>query len=150
VSSVREQVVEGAVLALNAGAPPAPFARSRAAEVSDADMPIGILYPVRDVPQMPFTGERVVRSLVTRRRLSIACELRALGTPSVRPDQAVDPLYAWLVATLVGNTIGGLVQQWEEGESTFQYGLGDKPICLLSVEMVAVYQTLTANAELVK
>lgn len=147
MSSIREQVVVAVVAALNAGGPPCTFERSRTAAVGDAEMPSGVVYPVRDVPQQDF----VSHAPVVRSRLSLLFELRALGTASVRPDQAVDPLYAWVVSKLATNTLGGLVfDGWEEAESVFQYGQGDKPICLLTLEMIATYQHLTANTEAVE
>lgn len=147
MSSVREQIVAASVVDLNAGSPPCVFERSRVAALTDVDLPRGVVYPARDTADSKFLGRRPV----VRSRLSLFIELRALGTASVRPDQAVDPLYVWTVAKLTGNTHGGLLfDGWQEVESTLQYGAGDRPICLLTLEMVAHYQRLTADAEAVE
>jgi len=142
VSSIRDQIVAATITALNAVGKPCDFERSRATALTDADLPRGVVYPVRDIPEDPFLAGPVTRS-----RLTMMCEIRALGTAALRPDQAVDPIYTWVVAKLVGNTLGGLALKLQEGDSTFVYGQGDSPICLLAVEVVATHQHLTANAE---
>ena len=146
MSSIGEQIVVAAVSALNAGSPPCVFDRERIADLVDADLPRGVVYPLRESPASPF----LERKPVVRPSLTIVLELRALGTSSLRPSQAVDPLYVWAVSKLAGNTLGGLVHELLEGERNWQYGVGDKPICLLTMEMVATYQHLTADAEVVK
>lgn len=145
MSSVREQLVVAAVAALNAGVPPCAFERTRSVALVDADLPRGVVYPVRDPKENPF-----LEGLVTRSRLTLLVELRALGSAVARPDQAVDPLYVWAVSKLVGNKFGGLALKTTEGDNTFQYDQGDRPLCLLTVEFLVEYQYLAANVELVK
>ena len=151
MASIRERIVAAAVVALNTGAPVGvPQAeRERLAAVDpNVDLPSIIVFPVHDVPeQVGGDGGPLVRS-----RLTLTVECRAAGTASVRPSQATDPLFVWVVKTLVGTRLpdgsGGFLTHFiNQGETTFSYEQGEAPYCLAAIEMTAVYQQLVADPE---
>lgn len=148
MSTILEQIVAAMVTELNTGTPVGvPTAqRSRHKEIKPAEEPGGAIsvYPLRNQPVE--VGGRW--GPLTAARATILIDCTAIGTALVRPDQAVDPLRAWVVKKLAGNTYGGLAHDTEESDTTFEYEHGDAPICRAGVEMIVSYQHLTADAEM--
>lgn len=151
MASVFDQLTAAMLAALNVSGAPCVFERVRTTEVGESDLPSGILYPVRCTPDRA-TSTRV-RAPAKRMRGEWLLELRAKGTASLRPDEAVDVLYVWAIAKLDGKVYpatpaaGYLNFDTEEGESALQYEQGENPICLRSVPFEVTFQNLVGNAE---
>jgi hypothetical protein len=139
VSTIREQLVVAAVLALNTSTPGGVPAAERTRR---AGMPEGAVEkyigvgPSRDLPEEVGGGG----GPLMRSSLTLAVEMWAPGSDADRPDKVVDPLYEWVVKTLGGNALGGLALDIVEGESTFEYGGGEYPYVKLTTEMIVSYQ----------
>lgn len=150
MASVRDQIVAAAIVALNTGTPVGvPQAeRVRTAAIEPSELPSIIVYPSHDTNEaIGGDGGPLVRA-----RFTMVVECRAAGTSSIRPDQAVDPLYVWVVKALVNNRLpdgaGGFLNHFmNEGDTTFSYEEGDAPYCLAATEMIAVYQHLVGDPE---
>ena len=149
MASIREQILDAVVAALSAGSPPATVERSRSADLGPADLPSIIVYPIRD---QPGDNSSATRPAVLS-RLTFVVECRAAASASVRADEAVDPLYVWVVQKLgqqrLADGAGGwLNHDMVEGETAFAYDRGEAPYCLASIEFDATYQHLRRDPEL--
>jgi hypothetical protein len=150
VSSIRERIAAAAVVELNTGTPGGvpQTERSRTADYQPADLPAIVVYLMRDVHERVGGGS----GPIYRSRVTLFVECRASGTGSLRADQAVDPLYLWVVKALAGKRLpdgagGFLNHDIFEGDTTFAYEQGNVPHCLASTEMVVEYQRLRGDPE---
>lgn len=150
MATIRDRIVAAAITTLNTGTPVGvPQAeRVRTADIGLEELPSIIVFPTLDVPEpVGSPGIPIVRS-----RLSLTVELRAAGTALVRPDQALDPLYSWVIRALVRRRLsdgagGFLNHDTLEGQTTFAYEQGDKPLAFASVELVVSYQHLSNDPD---
>lgn len=123
MSTIREQIVAAAIAVLTTdpgdGGPTKPSGlnihreRTRAIEVDT--LPAVLVYFEDDEPK-PIGSQR--EAPLTERSMVLAAESRAAGSPTVGPDEALDPVYLWTVYRLLKNErFGGLANGIEEGKT---------------------------------
>jgi len=144
--TVREQVIAAVVTTWNTGTPggvPQLERTRRAAIPQSPTLMSALVYPVRNVP------EEIGRPSgpIVRAQLTVAIEMRAVGTDATRPDTVVDAIYEWAVKALVpqafGVALGGVAHDVVEGEGEYDYGKdGEYPTVLLKTEFTVSYQHL--------
>lgn len=146
MASIREQIMQAAVAALNAGSGKpvgTTVMRSRLSAIEQSELPCIVVYqgsePVQTMKGLKF-------SPILERSLNLMIELRVSDEA---PDAALDPFLTYVTATLQGTTnFGGLANAilekditWELAEgSDFNYG---RAVMTWQID----YQTATANQE---
>jgi hypothetical protein len=150
VGTVRESIIQGLVTQLNTGTPAGvPAAqRTRLAALQVGELPSIIVFPLSEEPEIQGGN----RGPLVRATLTTAIECRGKGSATLRPDQAVDPLLAWVVKALGGRRLsdgagGHLTHPIKEGRTTWRYEFADDALCLATVELEVPYQHLVADAE---
>lgn len=124
---------------LQAGSPPCVVRRTYTFALDIAAAKSIIVYPIRDETE-PVGGRN--QPVLTKHSLILVVECRAKGTASTRPDQEIDELYKWVVATLAGKSYSnGLYHIIEEGPTVFSIDQADHAYCLAAVQMIVRYQT---------
>jgi len=154
MSSIREQIILAAVLALNTGAPSGVPAvdRGRGLALEPSNLPSGVLVPTREwvirigKPAGPLVHRRLRLALVWR-------AARPASPDTAGPDSAIDPLSSWASKALVDNSLGGLAFKTEEVEGqepaiVWEYELGEKFFCKADQLFDVHYTTRVADAEL--
>lgn len=145
MSTIRERIMVALVAKLNTGTPGGvPQAgRTRLHEYQESDLPAIAVFMGEDNPQR--IGEP--RGPAVRSKLTVIIECRAKGTAGTRPDTAADALTSWVVTALAKQRLsdggGVLCHDIVEGKTAFEYGSGEAPLCLATVEMVVDYQRVT-------
>lgn len=136
--SIREQIIDALIDALNTDRPPEmPIAeRARGKALNHALLQKIIVYPVRD------SADNVhgTRSPLVRRTLEIAIECWAPETEDLSADAAADPLLVYVIGRLTNNRLGGLCHSLEEAETNIAMAQAERIICLATITMVADYQ----------
>jgi hypothetical protein len=105
-----------------------------------------LVYSEDDEPK-PLAGQTFQAPLVER-QLVIYLEYRAAGSPSVSPDQALDPLIVWGTKTMVTNEKfvsqaypDGLGMGVVEGKTAWMSKEGDKILAAASTQWIVKYRT---------
>lgn len=145
MATVREQILDAVVTALNAGAPAGfPVAtRTNPDPYEPGALPAVTVFPTDEsVSDVGASGHR--RGPVTNRRLTFRVECRAIGEP---PETALDPMIAWVVKALAGSTMGGLAHDVQEQRTEWVVEAAEEVYGLASVEFAVDYRTLTNNLE---
>lgn len=146
--TIREQIIQAVLSALNTGRPggvPAAI-RSRYHNLIVSALPAVTVFPESCVPvaiQQP-------RGPLVEWSLNLVVECVAAGDAGMSPDAAVDPLVAWVTKVLGANRFGGLAIRTDEGKTTFQMGFsgqGRTPLCRARVEIQVQYTTRANDAE---
>lgn len=147
MSSIRAQIIAALVTRLNTGTPggvPATIRSRTVPESVSSSLESIAVYPVREVP------ERVHVRALTRSKLTLAFEVRAVGSDSVTPDESADDSLEWIVKSVAGYLIPSgqeyLNLDTEEGETTWDYQQGEYPLVIATINMDVVYQHLVADA----
>lgn len=145
MSSVREQVLQAVMAALNTGRPAGVPAveRTRVIALEASQLPSTVLVPRRE--SVEKTGGRF--GPLVSRRLSLELEHRAAGGASLPPDQAVDALLAWPVKALCASTLGGLAIEINESGTEWHYADGEAPFVLAVQTFEIAYTTRVSDAE---
>lgn len=142
MATLREQIVAAIVVALNTGTPggvPAAERTRRIAVQEGASLNSIVVRPTKQSSEPVHRPGSPVPPL-TKAILTVEVEMLKAGTAADRPDKLIDPLYEWVVKTLVGNTLAGLCHGIEEGESAFEYAEdGEYPNVMLTTEMVVPF-----------
>ena len=153
MSSIREQIILAAVLALNTGAPSGVPAvdRTRGFALEPNNLPSGVLVPVKE------WKSRIGKPAgpIVQRRLRLAIIWRAMrpATPATAgADTGCDVMLNWGTKALADNTLGGLAFNLEEAEgqepaTTWEYEQGEKLFCKATQEFDVYYTTRVADAE---
>lgn len=133
--SIREQILEAIVAALQAGGGPAGLSvhRSRARPLSKDQLPAQVVYPIqeRTVVQgakfapAPYLGKP--QQVLVRHTMAIIVEHRVIGDP---PDVALEPLLVWATAQLLADPQWGTLAisteehetKWAASEEDATYG----------------------------
>jgi hypothetical protein len=146
MSTIREQIIEAAVTAVNTGAPvgvPA-CVRTQMQPAEQAQLPAMTCYPFREEVVDNKTGRwspLIVRTMYLR------FVVYASGNPA---DGALDPIVLWIGQKLGGSQLGGLAQDVMEHELNWQYDEGNFSVAAVGVDFRVTYQTLRNDPSLSK
>ena len=153
MSTIREQIVSAAVLALATDAPasvPAPV-RTRLDSPSADQLPALTVYqgvetvePMRDAK----TGT-TSRGPIVRRSVLLSVEVLTKAGAGEEPDKAADPILAWATAALAAaGNFGGLANDpADELGTKFEYEQAETSFCRASQTFRIEYQSRNDNAE---
>ena len=153
MSTIREQIVSAAVLALATDAPegiPAPI-RTRLDSPGADQLPALTVYqgvetvdPMRDAK----TG-MASRGPIVRRSLLLSVEVLTKAGSGEEPDKAADPVLAWASASLAAaGNFGGLANgPADELGTKFEYEQAETSFCRASQTFRIEYQSRADDAE---
>jgi hypothetical protein len=138
-ATVREQILDAVVAALNA-APPAGVPTTTRTQISvseQIDLPSISVYPVREeVNSSPEHlgrfGPLIERTLYIRIMVIVAGDV---------PDSAADPIVGYVSGTLSGASLGGLVNDSVEHGSEWLYSEVNQRECGVLIDFRLDYQT---------
>lgn len=142
MASIREQIIVALMAALNAGGGPAGLTvhRERTRAIEQDSLPAIMIY-CEDDPPKTLSGV-TYRAPLTERQLTVGVECRALGSSSVSPDAALDPVTVWATKqTFSDETFGGLANGVEEIRTVWSSREGDKPIAAATIHFTIKYRT---------
>lgn len=141
--TIREQIIQAALEALNTARPPGvPNAveRTRTFAISASMLPMMIVYPKHES----------VKDVGGRRGPMVARALTLFVDCYGADETWIDALTAWAVAKLSDNTFGGLVNETTEDRSAFAYDqAADGPIKKATVAFTIDYDSPAGNLEAV-
>jgi len=153
MSTIREQIVSAAVLALATDAPagvPVPV-RTRLDSPSADQLPALTVYqgvetvePMRDAK----TGT-ASRGPIVRRSVLLSVEVLTKAGAGEEPDKAADPILAWATAALAAaGSFGGLANgPADELGTKFEYEQAETSFCRASQTYRIEYQSRADDAE---
>ena len=145
--SIRLQIFEQIAVLLNATGKPTTLktvSHERTHPIETADLDAILIYADDDAPK-PLAGQEY-KAPLTERQLSIICECRALGTESITPEQALDPLLVWTLQQIIGNeTFDGLANGVVEQRTVWLSREGEKPIAAAAIHFTVKYRTARAD-----
>jgi hypothetical protein len=144
MSTIREQIIEAAVAAVNTGTPGGvpQCVRTLMQPSEQSQLPAITAFPVREEVDPGKTGRwgpLIVRTLYLR------FVIYASGDPA---DGALDPIVDWVARSLGGSQIGGLAQDAVEHELTWQYDEGNYAVAAVAMDFRVTYQTRRDDAAL--
>lgn len=152
MSTIREQIILAAVALLSASSPvgkPAGLTvhRERTRPLEADSLPAILIYSEDDAPE-PLAKIQYQAPLVTR-NLVLKVECRAVGSTTIPPDQALDPLIAWVTTQLAqnehfpttDNPPVNLANGVVEGRTSWLSKEGDQLLAAASMEWTVKYRT---------
>jgi hypothetical protein len=136
VSTLRNQILEAELLALNTGRPSGVPQAER--ELLD-DLPEGtdLAISVGELTEKVF--EIGPRAPLAHHRFVTAVDCWARGTTAAPAGKALDPLLEWVVAALCGSQLGGLVDRTVEVEIQWDRERKESRAAHATVFVVAFY-----------
>lgn len=153
MSTIREQIVAAAVLALATDAPvgiPTPV-RTRLDSPSTDQLPALTVYQgVETVETMrdAKTGT-ASRGPIVRRSVLLSVEVLTKAGAGAQPDKAADPILAWATTSLsAAGNFGGLANgPADEIGTKFEYEQAETSFCRATQTFRIEYQSRTDDAE---
>ncbi len=153
MSTIREQIVSAAVLALTTNAPvgvPAPV-RTRLDSPSADQLPALTVYQGMETVESMREAKTgtASRGPIVRRSVLLSVEILTKAGAGGEPDKAADPILAWATASLAAaGTFGGLANGPADELSTkFEYEQAETSLCRATQTFRIEYQSRTDNAE---
>jgi hypothetical protein len=153
MSTIREQIVSAAVLALASGAPtdvPAPV-RTRLDSPGADQLPALTIYQGNETvePMRDAKAGMIRRGPVVRRSLLLSIEVLTKAGSGSQPDKAADPILAWATSALAtAGTFGGLANgPADEIGTKFEYEQAETSFCRATQTFRIEYQSRTDDAE---
>ena len=153
MSTIREQIVSTAVVALSTGAPesvPAPL-RTRLDSPSADQLPALTVYQGTETvePMRDAKAGAASHGPIVRRALLLSVEVLTKATAGALPDQAADPILAWATASLAAaGSFGGLANGPAiEIGTKFEYEQAETSFCRATQTFRLEYQTRADDAE---
>jgi len=153
MSTIREQIVSAAVLALATGAPPgvpAPV-RTRLDSPSADQLPALTVYQGSETvePMRDAKAGTASRGPIVRRSLLLSVEVLTKAAAGAPPDAAADRILAWATAALAAaGSLGGLANgPADEIGTKFEYEQAEMSFCRATQTFRIEYQTRTGDAE---
>lgn len=148
MSSIRQQVMDAMLSALNTGRPGTvpQIGKWTGLAVEDSHLPFSSLARAKEV--ISPVGTR--SAPIVRRTLRVEIEHLVAGTatPSATAEENAEPLLSWNVKALVGNSLGGLAIELNEGEITWTLEQADRPYVRVTHRFEVVYTTHANDADL--
>lgn len=152
MSTIREQIIIAAIALLNATVPtgkPAGLTvhRERTRPLETDSLPAILIYCDDDAPET-LAKQQYQAPLVTR-NLVLHVECRAVGSTTVPPDQALDPLLTWVTQQFAqnehfptsNNPPVNLANGVVEGKTSWLSKEGDQLLAAASMEWTVKYRT---------
>lgn len=153
MSTIREQIVSAAVLALATGAPagiPTPV-RTRLDSPSADQLPALTVYQGMETVESMRDAKAGMtrRGPVVRRSLLLSIEVLTKAGTGSQPDKAADPILAWATAALdAAGTFGGLANgPADELGTKFEYEQAETSFCRATQTFRIEYQSRSDSAE---
>ena len=150
MASIREQITEALITALNTDTPAGvpQCERSRGFATDTSVLPVMLFYPIHEEVQK--VGPIGIGP-VAKRSLNIRIDIRAESPAEGEPiDKVLDPMISWVSKALVNNKLNGLVHDIAETGIDWQIEMSDQQYGIATVDLVVQYQTLSNNAERTK
>lgn len=148
-TSIRERIILAIVALLGADGGPSGLTvhRERTRPIENDELPAILIYCDDDAPET--LGKIQYQAPLVTRNLILHVECRALGSTTVPPDAALDPLLVWVTQQLTKNEkfptsddppvdLGNGV---EEGKTTWLSKEGDQMYAAASMEWTVKYRT---------
>lgn len=141
MSTVREQIIQAIIEQLNTGRP------AGVPEITRLDMepkqpnqlPAMTIFALRE----EVVGNTAGRwGHIVMRRMTVRVVMEAEGD---LPDQALDPMLAW-VSMLGGSRLGGLAVDVEEQQLEWAFEYADSPYASVALDLVVEYVTNKADS----
>lgn len=145
-ASIRNQIFDAieTVLAASGGPTGLTVHRERTRPIEKETMPAILLYADDDIPK-PLGGQQY-KAPLTERQLGLVCQCRAMGTLSISPDEALDPLIVWATKQIVGNEqFGGLANGVDEQRTVWISREGEVPVAAAAIHFTVKYRTARAD-----
>lgn len=146
--TLRLQIANALLAALNAGSPPATTEKSRGFEVPPGDtysMTLRFSHEVIDAPVDPKGGSHR-RSPVRLRAMVYLLEARARATSGATAEENCETLLGWATSKVGGSRLGGLVWSVEEKQIRWEQVQGDTKYCKATLALAAQYNALSNDA----
>jgi hypothetical protein len=151
MSSIREQLAAEVVTALAdvpAGNVPQPFGltvhRERTRPITQDKLPAILAY-FEDEEPTPLAKQRFQAPIVER-HLNLVLELRTKPSADQSPDEAVDPLYLWVLQQVMADErFGGLAMGVTEGPMKWMATETDVVVAGAALHLVIHYSTSRLN-----
>jgi len=153
MSSIREDIVAAATLALNTSRPAGVplFIRTRIDSPTVAQLPVATIYQaVENVQSMREPREgRTARGPIVRRSMLLKVEILTSASEGTQPDKNADPILVWAVKAMASaGTFGGLANnRADEIETKFEYEQGEVSFCRSTLTFEILYQSNVTNPE---
>jgi hypothetical protein len=145
MSSIREQIIEAAMVLLNTGTPGGVPAtqRARMEDYTPEELPAITIKAMREEDAYEKEG---ARSYFLARTFTLRVEVRVAGPA---PDQLADPLLVWAGQVLGGQVFPSgavnLATDCVESLLEFQYASEDQPYVLAQLDFRVYYSTLKGD-----
>lgn len=145
MASIREQILEAAVAALNANRPSGiPAATRLRGAYAAAQLPVITVFYQDDTPRKPGGS----RSPVVQRTMTLVVECRHKADQAdTAIETALDPMICWVVKTLSGSTFGGLAMEVVERTTKPEVSMKEALHGRTEVPFDVLYQTKTNDME---
>jgi hypothetical protein len=114
--------------------------RERTRPIDEDSLPAVVIKCDDDAPRT--LADQRFGAPLTERCLEIKFECRAQGGDRISPDQALDPVLAWVVYQVMNNErLGGLAMGATEGRTVWNSREGDQPIAAATLNVSIKYRT---------
>ncbi len=141
MASIRDQILDAIITALNTGTPVGvPAATREEKHYEQSQLPAITIRPITEMV-LPVHNRG---GLVRERQLKFIAEIRAVGTI---PDKALDKHLVWVTKKLDGLTSSLFNALVEEGEINWGVGIQDYAEGICTVPYTAYYQTKKGDQE---
>ncbi len=156
MSTIREQIVAAAVVAITTGKPsgvPTPV-RTRLDSPNADQLPALTVYQATEMVESmrdQKAGGGASRGPIVRRSLLFNVEVLTKAGTGVEPDKAADPILAWATKALgAAGTMGGLANHpADEVGTKFEYEQAETSFCRSTMTFRFQYQSRADDAELI-
>lgn len=148
MATIRKQILDAIVTALNGAGKPADLTVERfpVSNVEEASLPHVCVRPGRENVSRP--SDKLRAFPVRERRMEVRIECRAQATGSQAPDEALDPLVAWVTkATSADPTFGKLAIESEELEIAWEGDEADARFGLATITFSVLFTTNAHDQE---
>ena len=143
MSSVRSQILDAILAALNGTGTPAPAERFRTTNVEMADLPRILVHPATEDIQKVSPNPR---SPLMERRVVFKLDLLATFTGTTSPDQAIDPLLVWVTSQIFKDPgFGARAIETQETRLEWDAETVDSGLAKCTVEISVRYHTKTTD-----
>ena len=146
MSTIRSQILDAAVVALNASGKPDDVPKAVRRRLRSLDLED---LPFIDVVPLLENAERIggkFQGPLTKRTMRFAVRCWAAGAA---PEVAADAMVAWAVKALAGSGLGGLAHAIEEQETEWQGTVMDSVYGVAEIRFAVQYSTSFDDQEAV-
>jgi len=136
--TVREQVVQAVMAALNSDSRPAdvpPCERVSFSAATSGNVPKMMLYPVKEAVT------RINRGPLAQRTLTVRIDCRAASLAAESADALANSMVAWATQALSGSRLGGLAHDVAEVAVDWSFEPAEYLLVEVSLEFAITYQT---------